>query len=561
MGAKKVQKLCINCGHDLNELALVCNNCGRTQISFAYTDILVFILSILSTVILFRLTGSIWPVYLILSIGIIHLYSVIFSEGQAIRSGTVLLALSILAWIGWYLVPPDVFEGQGEVVTLALTFTAIGIWIFGILYAIYLGRRKVVSSAKLASSYFLGTGAFLFGLWGIWGLVLENEIELADIFQIAVGFVVLVPMVILIRLLIVSPRKEAAGEKDVQIEVSVLWLLALSAYLSTTQWLADQLVLVFGDVMPHLLDRNPVHIDMPELFGILKWRYPVTGVFSALAIIILIRWSIKVVTDKFEYYPPRFFTEALSRLESRRASTNPISFALIGIEGAALIFINLISRIANLLSKITIVFIEKVISTLRRVFTYLGRLIRYIIIPVLAFSLLSLTSISVLHQYRLYFNGIGGFEPLMLWGAGISVLILVILLSRLSFGFTQLEIRQYIFAGTEAALYLGALAFFAVSVAATGLILIWYGLNAVNIDFSGVRPGPIYQYNFIAIIVLMVILVVTEFLYQRIESSSKLAKILPTFTGLRVVLLVALAIYVAYLGLEPGIARVVGSFF
>jgi len=288
---------------------------------------------------------------------------------------------------------------------------------------------------------------------------------------------------------------------------------------------------------------------LPWLLELLKWRNPISGILTAIAIFSLAASSVAQAISQFKAPTPEFYVTSKDRISDLLAqSQNDIERLILNLIGTVLDMTRIIVIVAVLGAHTAIHFIQNMITTFRQILVYLVRMIRYLVLPVSTFSLLSVLIILVLRGYQTYIRGGTMTAPQALWGAALTVMVFVLILCGASFGFAPAVERRFIFAGTEAAT-LGMYIYFFVTLASLGLPLIWIGFQTVGVDVSGVRPGEIYFTNLTASVLLLIVLVLTvapSAFFQEARHS------IPYFEqvvyGIQVLLLIVFASVALYFG-------------
>ncbi|MEA2572960.1 MAG: hypothetical protein QOH93_258 [Chloroflexia bacterium] len=512
---------CPNCKAPYSEADLLCGNCGKFLIDLKRGALTIFLLTALISLILFRLSDSIWPMYLLLILGILHLYAVIFSRGEALLRATAAFVVVTTLWglwllIGWLLASgrfPSAWEGLrarlSDFFSLWGFVLVVGGWLGGTLWAVSLGRNKAIPQIKVASSYFLGTGAFIFGLWATWAILLENSQVRIWLFQLVVALSLLAPLIALMVLLRRQPPD--AANQIRKGEVVALWLLLTGAYLFTTDALTRLVQFGLGKLLPNILGIVATdQLSMIGLFDALKWRNPVSGTLAGIAVISLVGTSIAKTMGEFRASKREPIDMMRASINSRVAlSRNEVERFILRIPGVAVDLLEITANVGEIVGQVAWQFIVLAWETLVRSFSYILRMLRYLVIPVLSFSLISVLVILILTTLRRYQLVPIFYNPAVLWAAALTVLIIILVLCGAAFGFAPSAQSKFVFAGTYIAATLGSAIYFIVSLASLSFFLMWFGFQSVGIDFRGIRPGPIYWLNAAALGVLLAILIVT----------------------------------------------------
>ena len=260
---------CPLCTQQVSDLDIRCPNCNRFLFRFTKFASSTFIVTALAALVMFRISGAIWPMYLLIGLGILHLYAVIFSKGEVLSSAATIFLGITLAWGAWltisWLSGLEAFHGllptwvrMQELLHTFLVWILLGIWLLGIFWSINLGRWKSMPGIKLASSYFLGMGAFIFGLWGIWAILIQNALAQEQIFQLTTVLALLVPLVLLLGLLVRQPPVGTLTRG----EVVAIWCLLFGAYLTSTDFLTTLVQFGLGKFLPKLFAVNDVFLSI-----------------------------------------------------------------------------------------------------------------------------------------------------------------------------------------------------------------------------------------------------------------------------------------------------------
>ena len=472
----------------------------------------------IASLLLFRLTGSGWPMYLLVAMGVIHAYSVVFSRGEALTNVTVLFASVTVVWALCVLTDRLAVAAATQAIVgpiwscvrkvvqqLPIVIPSL-LWLGGSVWGVSLGRSKAMPGVKIASSFFLGTGTFVLGLWAVWAILIQSEMFRTWVFQVAVVFALVVPLVLLIVLLRRRPPEAPRAH------IVALWLLVIATYLASTQLLTDLVEKGLGVFLPRLLGLPPLgEVDLPWLVALLNWRMPLCSTLTAVSIISLVASSVAQVIATFEEgRRPGFCVEALADIAAKKAEAkSQIEGLLFHIAGMGLEAVAITVAVATVARRITVSFLENLVITLRRALVYLRRLVRHLVIPVCSFSLLAVLIIMTLEHSRVYNAGEATFSPLALWGESLTVMLVALVLCGASFGFAPAAKRRFVFGGTEAVAVLESMAYVLVSLASLGLPLVWLGFRSAGVDFAPVRPGPLYTTNLVAASGVLVLLILT----------------------------------------------------
>lgn len=502
---------CGECGSSASDEDIFCSFCGKMLISFVKISSAIFIISVLAAVVLFRLGASPWPMYLLITLGILHLYAVIYSRGAALNSVTLTFAIITLLWGIWIFVGWRVqFEGSASGLRTTweriqhaalgqLPGIALFIWIVGIAWALWLGQKKSLGPIRIASSYFLGMGAFIFGLWGVWALLIQSNRVPANALQFVLIMSLVIPVFLLIVLLW---REKPPGPAGQALAISLFPIMAYFLVFELFLRLAE---FGLGRFLPRILGMSPLQSsDIAWLNTVLQWRGLVLSLMVAGVIVSLAALSSAEALVEF-----RATQQPTPRQSGRRGTTSPLDDLAEGIGNFAASMGHVISNTAAFVGIATIRFAYNVRDAVLKALPYLRKLVKYVFAPVAAFSVLSFLIIIVLSRFFAYEQGLLTSDPKALWGAALIVLVLVLVLCAASFGFAPARSAFEVFPVTKAAIFIAISLYFILSGASLAFLLVWGGFLSLKVDFIGVRPGPIYWLNTIVVVTVAIALAFT----------------------------------------------------
>jgi len=503
---------CPRCGYLGAAADDSCPQCGWAPIHYPWRSLVVLLASSLAALVLYHVSSSPWPLYLYLVIGILQLYAVIFSRGEAFGRAATLAALIAIAWGGWELsawlghlhatrhVGLVVWLGRLRVhVEPRFGLVAVAMWLGGTVAYLWRGHRGNESSIEVGATYFLTTGAFIFGLWGAWGVLLEHSLVSERVFRGALTVAVVLPCLLLIALLRVHPP-------DTEWPYAVaLWLVALSVYLLALGLITDGARYGLGVAMPRLLGLTPLAVRHAHpIFGIVPWRARIAVILCALALLLILAASFADALRGYRLHRPAWYTETLDRI-AQQLRQAPNGFARLGIGLVAMM-----TRIA--LSLYTVAyFVARTISlcaanlarTLRHALTYLGRTLGFLLVSSVSFSILSLVIIYLLRSYLTVAATGSAPEARRFWGEAVVALILVLLLCGLSFSLAPAVPARFAEHNLIEAIGLGVYTYLGVSGASLLVLAIWYVFEKTGADPAAIRPGPLFTINAAAAIVVI----------------------------------------------------------
>lgn len=503
---------------------LLCDHCGAFLIKHDRQEKLsafILLVSALTALVVFHSTASPWPMYFFIAIGIIHLYAILFSRGAALLSAAVVSGVGTAGWLIWelsaYLIGRESVRADGAATTLAGAPSAVQasllvvLWLGGAAWAYRLGRTKAMPGTELASSFFLGMGAFALGLWGTWSVVLGDPLFRMVVYQFVLLLSLLVPLGLLIYLVKHYPYQRRKTGVTPKTEVIALWLIVGGAYLSSTQLLTDAVKNSLGAFMPRLLGAQVItDIELPLLLQILSFRNPIPSVFAATAVANILASSAAQAAIEFVAHKPEWLTHRLRAIRhDYLASRNTVNKFVLQSIGGLLELLGILITFIQFSSLMSVKFVETCAREARRLGDYGLRMIRYLVVPLIAFSVLAISVIHVLIQFTLYIRLIHFPDPRVLWAEALVVMILVGLLCAACFGLAPGSNRRFLFAGVEAA-YLGFIVYFTLSLASLTFLIIWFGFQSNGLDLVAVRPGGVYWTNLVCASVMLVGFAVAE---------------------------------------------------
>ncbi|MDQ3706954.1 MAG: hypothetical protein M3437_17375 [Chloroflexota bacterium] len=442
---------------------------------------------------------------MLITLGILHLYAVIYSRGAALTSATVAFAIVTFMWGVWVILDWRV-QSEGEASILRATWEALKqntsnrlpiiallVWVIGVVWAVWLGHKKSMGPIRLASSYFLGMGACVFGLWGVWALLIQSDHIRGDAFQFMLVMALVIPVALLMVLLW---RKKPSGPAG---QVLATWFFPIMAYLLVFEIFVRIAEFSLGRFLPKILGFSPLNTPgLSWMGGILQWRGLILSLMVAGIVI-----SLSVLSSAEAIVGFRATRLPTLRRRAQHGTHNPsvsIGDLAEGIADFVGSLGHLISNAAAFVGVVAMRFAQNLREAVLNALPYLRKLVKYVLAPAAAFSVLSVLIIVVLSLFSDYERGILEGDPKALWGAVLIVLVLVLALCAASFGFAPARSAFEVFSVTKAATFIAIILYFVVSTASAAFFLVWIGLLSLKVDFVGVRPGPIYWLNLIAVV-------------------------------------------------------------
>ncbi len=517
--------LCPYCGYENQQLDIICDHCQRVLIDYHRNDLIWFLVATLGSVVLFRHTDSAWPLYLGLSSGIIHLYGVVFSRGRAVRAAVVATAMISVGWAAWVAVEevvranPD--RGTGLVhfaynadkwFSGKVVWVAVVLWVASTLWALLLSARKVPGQFQLPSGYFLGLGSFVLGLWAVGSIALKQpNFDFSLLFSWLVGLALFGPFVVLVSLLgrrlaserVARQNRIDSGEEsdrpaDAQRKAHVfgLWFLLVSAYLVTSQYLVDMSEYVMGSFLPRLVGAPTPNVELPAFVRIMRWRVPVTIGFASIAMLAVISSAAVSAKKAFVAETPPVYTRRIAELNQDRSTARGLGLLAVIVAGTTLQALLVISNSISLMVRILGAAAGALAQVARDSFRYALDLLRYLVVPIVAFSIIAVALIVTLDELSQHERGLTtAIAPL--WGAGATVFLLILALCWIAFGMAPASASKFMFAGREAALFVAPIVVGLTIAATATLPLISFALERVDIDFPPLKSGSLFYWVFL----------------------------------------------------------------
>lgn len=502
--------VCPNCtvATVTNPIAVTCpNDTCFLSIAYRKRSFIAVLIAILVALVLFRVGDSIWPLYLLVALGTVHLYAVIFSRGQALGSAAVLFVAVAVAWGVWE--SGTWLADQGTTAEWELTirfrtfqawaapklpYLALPLWLLGAFWSLLLGRQGA-ASVRFTGGYLLAMMAFVFGLWGVFAVMIEARLIDEAPFRWVVGITLVMPLLLLLVLLQSQPPP---GQGPFLV---ALVALILTSYLGAVQFLTDVVNRGLGTFLPRLLGRPPLRsVELGWLSDVLHWRALIATVLFALGVV-----SLLVLSG----------AEALARFRATNPTWNVAGRA--GISGAAngvgqlitpfaVAVLNMALVVYKVILLVGLTLVRLAVNLWRTLWASL-RYVLYIVVPVLLFSLLSVMIIFVLRAYAVYKTASSAADPRVLWGEAMAVIVCILALSAVAILFTPAG-QQYHGAALEGSVVLGLLLYAFVSIAAVVLPVLWWGFQWSGVDFPGAKPGQLYLINTVALLALGSIVII-----------------------------------------------------
>jgi hypothetical protein len=510
--------LCGRCGRPSPDIDLVCDHCAHItvfdgakrrfksiRLSLIVLIALVMIAA-LGAVTLFRVTGAMWPVYLLVASGIVGIFAVVTSRGVALPFVVVQLVIIVLIWATWeplvHLLP-----GVASFVSNWWTAFVAGALVVGTAVAFVLGRATAIDGMRSPSSWYLAIATFVLGSWGAWGILLQSGVITPWIYQLVLVIALLIPLVLLLVILTREPRDSSRASWI------AVWFLLVATYLTSVEYLMEGATFLFGDLLPALLEVDaPEAVQLPAWLPILRWKTLVTTIFAVGAIAFVGAASVIDTLGGFEASKRAYYRDALTRLTSRASQPGERSSQVNG-QILALHFGAALNMLFDFTSRTAVTFVRSLLTIVKRSAFLLLKLLRYVL-PAACLSVLAVLLIVTLKDYSTYRTRPGEFlVAAQLWGELIAVMILAVVLSALSFGLIRntrnrvFVMRRRIFAGAESAalLMFGALYFPFSLIVLVAVVPLWFALESAGIDASAIAPGPILYVNAMALLAVGIV--------------------------------------------------------
>jgi hypothetical protein len=398
---------------------------------------------------------------------------------------------------------------------------------------------------KLASGYFLGLGAFVFGLWGTWGVLIDqNSLPNAlafhlgsqslvlsptavrrDIFQFSLALSLIAPLVALIIILrrdspynrsseaeIRGPvrRGRVRQDRERQARALSVSLLVLTIYATAAQWLSSLVSGGFTHVIPRLLNVADVHEPTFDWWtNAQTWEgYFSVGLFL-LTILSVIAAALIATFDVFRAVSPDFYSRGSASIVRQMENSGALERSILSFRLLLLAIAFHTTVAASFVGLAAQLLVRSLFDTFAEGLRYLWRLFRYLVVPVLVFSLMSFVTILVVVTCRSYNDGLST-DWWTVWSAILAVGVYAVIFCSAAFGFAKSLDRRFVFAGTEASMLFSVVGYFVASVAVTFCLpSLWMALNRGGIESASFRPGGVLVANGAALLVTGILLVGT----------------------------------------------------
>jgi len=191
----------------------------------------------------------------------------------------------------------------------------------------------------------------------------------------------------------------------------------------------------------------------------------------------------------------------------RRSADLVVDQLFLHLEGGLLDLYVLLLGVSQFGKELMIEFVKNLIVEGKRTLEYMGRMARYLFIPLFALSLLSFSIIHLLSAFQAYLIGNGSVQPIELLCESLTVMIFVIILCSAVFGFSPGTAGRFLGVGIESATYAVLAAYFILSLASSLVMpVLWLSFLQAGVDLIGLRPGPVFLLNSVALVGLLVIL-------------------------------------------------------
>ncbi len=516
-------------GHDIHDIAIRCPNEDCDEFILFLPDIyqdkklrtLVQGISVVLATVLaffvFRSTHVIWPLYLFLMIGIVHLYAAIFTRGAALKSTMWLLsgvAVIISAWALLHTVM-EVTIDLGNATRPTITVLPIVVWLAITAWMFILSYKRALVAIQTASSYFLAAATFTLGYWGVWVFYLENGLITRHIYEIAMGVGLLLPL-LCISFLFLLPTRHNRGMREWLMSIAALTTVVFATYLIVIEPLMTALGFVLGEFFPRILGLAPLDDITTQWLGGRQWRSVVTSALLLIAAAVVVVQSALEAWEKEAQRPgkappsqqtqnqfttgstpvaamltpatavsslagPPRGAPAIGEVGGDRTTTESEESGLDPLHEAQAAAVDVYKEtflIARVLGRTGLAIADNLWQTVRRALN--------IVLPVVAFTFLSMLLVLVLGKVNEYVVHGPFLAAASLWGMTLTILVAVVVLCGVAFDFaparpfgrTDAWRRRRIFGAPlvviAAASLLGSLCYFLVSLASAALLpVIW----------------------------------------------------------------------------------------
>jgi hypothetical protein len=520
--------------HDIRQMKIRCPepDCGRFILfsseiyrerrATTFTQASVLILSTVAALLAFRFTSQVWPLYLFLMLGVVLLYATIFTRGGALAGAAWILACTVAGWLVWQ--TSDYLFGRtltlGPTTNPAFLIGPLLAWLLFTAYMYYMGSKRTLKAVKTAGTYFLTAGTFTFGFWGIWLLLVESDLTTSTLLRIAVGLGLLLPLVGVGFLVWANPKSPTASA-DGRLNMLALWLVVVATYLILIEPLIRALSFVLGQFFPLALGRRPLPDVTVDWLGGPGWRAVLTSALLLVAAtLVAVHSAIEVIAEEGG---PTVVTKPATTASMPAAATSAdpdqegadsdsdeesvdvsaefvLAAEAIG-ETASQTLWNT-AFIGRLIGRIGLRFLKNVLRTASRVFN--------VVLPVVVFSVLSMLVVLVLSEFRAYQLHGPFFSAISIWGAALTVLVLVVILCGAAYELApsvprdsrvvdpatgRPRWRSRSLVETGAASLLAGLLYFLVSLVSVALLPLWFYLRDSSVGLEALAPGPIFFVN------------------------------------------------------------------
>jgi hypothetical protein len=290
--------------HAIDDVAVRCPRCGRfvlflplvfegpLRIRYRIHGVVILLATIM-TLVLFRYTHVVWPLYWFLLLGIVHMYATVFTRGAALASAGWFLGAASLVSLASAVLPshPNLTGVVGGAIEAALRVLPVLAWLVLTGWMLLIGRRAI-TSIKVAASYFLAAATLTLGFWGVWVFYLENDLVDSAVYHLAVAVALLLP-VACILFLFTLPGRHRRVWRPWLLSLGALALVALSANLILIAPLVRVADFLLGRFFPRLVGVRPLSGISTGWLGGHQWLNLVTSAMLviALALVAVKSWQ------------------------------------------------------------------------------------------------------------------------------------------------------------------------------------------------------------------------------------------------------------------------------
>lgn len=522
---------------------------------------------------LFHVSGSLWPMYLLSAMGIVHAFAIAFSRGRALGPTAAYVGLVVTGWLVWVLLDWSRFQQSaiGEPLLrlrdwiqdnpVPIVLAVVGgstLWMF------LLGNATALYGLHQTARVYLAVGTFVLCMWGGWGLLIQQSVVPAWLVQATFIAALVSPLVIIFTHfgLMVS--------LDSKLLAVTFWTTLLTGYFALARPLVNMVEFFLRELLPQLVGRARLN-EFDDLW-VLKytdWMSQISLVLQSVALLSLVAASLARTVDKFEGRVPIWYADWKANRSAR--AVNAFTVVVQAPLEWAMALANLATNLAFMIIEFVRSLIHNVIQMVKEIPLFVVQVLRLLVIPVATFAVISFAFLSALRDLRVYVlqtteathilpNATSGVSSTVygvrtLWGESVTVVLLALLIGAISFVIANPKFRNE----GLAAICVVVLGYLGTTGVGSALAFMLTSMNGrLALPFYFEEYGELLWTNMVLVILLVALVVVTSVptAFGNARAATSGLGVMNLATFLVILPLLGFSVYALFLGLGPLLSTV-----